>query len=150
MGLFSNLLGSKEKKNASGREGIGTREADAAIRDARAGRISVPQMLQSVLGAQVYIPLADPPVMDGRIMTRWKPATVTKQGDGTQFLVAFTDPTLMTTFLKNNPEHSFAFLVEASWVVSMLPDAHGIAFNLGGDNVFEWNVDGIAAYKSGQ
>jgi hypothetical protein len=150
MGLLSNLFGRKDKTNARALEGKGTREADAAIRDARAGRISVPQMLQSVLAAQIYVPLSDPPVIEGKTITRWKPATVTKQADGTQFLVAFTDPALMTAFLKNSPEHSFGFVVEASWVMRVLPPGHGIAFNVGGDNGFEWNADGISAYKSAQ
>jgi hypothetical protein len=105
-------------------------------------------MLRSVLGAQVLVPLADPPVMDGKSIARWKPATVTKQATGGQFLVAFTDESLVSAFSKDNPDHSFAFLVDTLWILDVLPPDHGIAFNVGGNNGFEWPAEGISAYKA--
>ncbi len=149
MSFFSNLFaGRTDPPEQSASEGRGTRAADTAIRDARAGRIPVPQMLQSVVAAQIYVPLAGPPVMEGDKVGRWNPATVTKQMDGSRFLVAFTDAALMAAFSKSNPQHSFAFLIDASWVLGAIPSGHGIAFNVGGDNAFEWSADGISAYKA--
>ncbi len=150
MGLLSKLFGGKDSTNNAAREGKGTCQAETAIRDAHAGRISVPEMLRSVIAAQVYVPLAGPPVVEGGAIARWMPATVTKQADGKQFLLAFTDPKLMTAFCKNNPQHSYGFLVEAMWVLDALPPGHGIAFNLGSDGGFEWDADGIDAYRSRQ
>ena len=148
MGLFASMFGRKQGAGSSDPDGRSTEKADTAIRDARAGRITVPQMLHSVLAAQVIVPLAEPPVMDGASVTRWKPATVSKQANGAQFLVAFTDRKLATAFSENNREHSFALLVDAAWVLSVLPEGHGIAFNVGGDNGFEWTAEGISAYKT--
>jgi len=83
-------------------------------------------------------------------MARWKPATVTKQANGAQYLVAFTDKELMDVFAKTNDKYSFAYRVEGTWLLNVLPDGHGIAFNLGSDNGVEWPVEGIAAYKAAQ
>ena len=57
---------------ASTLEGKGTRKADAAIREARAGRMSVPDMLKVVVAAQVYVPLAAEPVMENGKITRYR------------------------------------------------------------------------------
>lgn len=148
MGLLSNLFGRKASDAQGVPDGRGAREATAAIREARAGRMPVPKMLQLVVGSQVLVPLASPPVIENESMKRWKPATVTKQADGGQFIVAFTDRALMSAFAKSNPEHSFGFLVDTAWLLTVLPQAHGIAFNLGGDNGFEWNAEGIAAFEA--
>ena len=134
---------------ASTLEGKGTREADAAIREARAGRMSVPDMLKVVLAAQVYVPLSAPPVMEGERIARWSPATLTKQADGSRLLVAFTDRKLMTAFSKKSAQHSIAFLAHVSWVMGALPPAHGIGFNLDGENWFEWTAEAVAAHRSG-
>jgi hypothetical protein len=124
-----------------------TRAAEVAIRDGRAGRISVPQMLRLLGAAQVLVPLADPPVMNDASVVRWKPATITKKTDGSQFVLAFTSKALIDAFSKGDPAHSFAFLVEVAWLLNVLPQAHGLVFNLGGTNGFEWPASGIAAYN---
>jgi hypothetical protein len=124
-----------------------TRVAEVAIRDGRAGRISVQQMLRLLGAAQVLVPLADPPVINGTSIASWKPATITKEADGSQFVLAFTSEALIGAFSKRNPAHSFAFLVEMSWLLKVLPQAQGVVFNLGGANGFEWPASGIAAYK---
>jgi hypothetical protein len=75
----------------------------------------------------------------------WKPASVAKS-DGEQFLLVFTDGTVHSAFAKHNPEYSYGFLVNAGWVVGILPPKHGMLFNPGGDNAFEWSASGIANY----
>ena len=124
MGFFSNVFGRKSGPVAIAPEGKGMRAADLAIREARAGRITVPQMLRSVLAAQVVVPLADPPVNDGKSF-KWKPATITKQADGVQFLVAFTNETNLTAFSGSVPEYSFAFVLDAAGLLDLLPPWHG-------------------------
>jgi hypothetical protein len=107
-------------------------------------------MLKSILGAQVLVPLAEPPVMDGVSVKRWKPATITKQPDGPQFLAVFTNEAAVTAFAQVSPQYSHRLLVEARWVVDALPPGHGIVFNVGTENGFEWSCEGVAAFKAAQ
>ena len=88
--------------------------------------------------------------MDGTSIARWKPATVTKQPAGAQFLVAFTDKVLVNNFSKNSPTHSFVLLVDAGYLLGVVPQDHGIAFNVGGENCFEWTAEDLSAYMSSE
>ena len=127
----------------------GRGEASEAIRAARAGQLSMQQMLSSVLAAQVIVPLADPPVMDGARMLSWKPATVSRDADGQQFVVVFTDEELDGKYARWRPEYSYRLRVTADWLVTVLPAGHGIVFNLGGgDIMLEWPARGILAHRA--
>lgn len=107
------------------------------------------QMLRSVLAAQVIVPLADPPVMDGARMLSWKPATVSRDADGEQFVVVFTDETLDGQYAKWRPEYAYRLRVGADWLMAVLPAGHGILFNLGGGEImFEWPASDILAYRA--
>ncbi len=130
--------------------GRGMRNADAAIRDSRVGRLAVQAMLETVLDAQILIPLSEPPHMTGLLPERWKPATVTKQTDGSRFVVAFTNANSLAVFSRTNPEYSHSLLVEAQWMLDAIPADHGIVFNVGGENGFEWPAAGISAFMAGR
>lgn len=127
-------------------EGKGTLEADQAIRDASAGKIEVPDMLTKVIASQVFVPLAEPPVMDGDKMKSWQPATVghPERGD---YLVAFTNEDTRNTFIDSNPTYKFGMLMDTSFLITILPPRHGILFNIGGESCFEWDARGIMAYR---
>lgn len=106
-------------------------------------------MLRSILGAQVIVPLADPPVMDGARLLSWKPATVTRDADGAQFVVVFTDEELDVKYAKWRPEYAYRLRVGADWLIRVLPAGHGIVFNLGGGEImFEWTAGDILAYRA--
>lgn len=127
----------------------GRGEAGEAIRAARAGRLPTEQMLRSVLAAQVIIPLAEPPVMDGARLLSWKPATVSRDADGAQFMVVFTDEELDGKYAKWRPEYPYRLRTGGDWLITVLPASHGIVFNLGGGEImFEWPAPGIAAYRA--
>lgn len=129
----------------------GRREASAAIRAARAGQLSTQEMLRTVLAAQISVPLAEPPVMDGARLLSWKPATVSRDADGEQFLVVFTDEELDVKYARWRPEYSYRLRVGADWLTAVLPAGHGIIFNLGGGEImFEWPASGILAYRPDQ
>jgi hypothetical protein len=124
------------------------KEASTAIREARVGRVPIPEMLRSILAAQVLVPLAAPPVLEGNSVKSWRPATLTKQDGGAQFLVAFTDTSLADNFFRSSPEHTYGFLVDVQWLLSALPKDHGIVFNIGDSEInFEWSADGISEYQ---
>jgi hypothetical protein len=127
----------------------GRGEASEAIRAARAGRLPTQQMLQSILATQVIVPLAEPPVMDGARMLSWKPATVSRDADGQQFVVVFTDEELDGKYAKWRPEYAYRLRVGADWLLTVLPAGHGIVFNLGGGEImFEWPASGIQAHQA--
>jgi hypothetical protein len=80
--------------------------------------------------------------------SKWKPATLTKAADGTQWLVAFTDPRLAAQFTRQNPEYSYALCTEAKWVLHAIPPNYGLVVNIGSaESMFEWNAAGLAAYE---
>lgn len=125
--------------------------ANEAIRTARAGQLPVQEMLRAVLTAQVSVPLAEPPVMDGARLLSWKPATVNRDADGQPFLVVFTDAELDAKYAKFRPEYPYRLRVGADWLITALPAGHGVIFNLGGgDIMFEWPAPGIQAYRAEQ
>jgi hypothetical protein len=121
-------------------------DAEAAILDARAEKISISEMLNIILTSQVLIPLAEPPEIEERILKSWNPATVTEQNENTQFVVAFSNKELASDFYKSNPSHTYEFFVNTQWLLSVLPENHGIIFNLGGESNFEWSANGIVAF----
>lgn len=147
MELFAKLFRRKAITLSSPSSGRGTGEADAAIREARAGRIAVQEMLRTVLAAQIFVPLAGPPRFEGKQLASWKPATVHKQANGASFLLAFTDIPLATSFSKSSPEYNHGLLVEAQWLLTVLPPNHGVAFNVGGTSAFDWSPEGIAVHQ---
>jgi hypothetical protein len=125
----------------------GRAEAGEAIRAARAGRLPTQQMLQSILATQVIVPLAEPPVMDGARLLSWRPATVSKDANGEQFVVVFTDEELDVKYARWRPEYPYRLRVGADWLIAVLPAGHGIVFNLGGGEImFEWPARDILAY----
>lgn len=106
-------------------------------------------MLQSILVTQVIVPLAEPPVMDGARMLSWKPATVSRDADGQQFVVVFTDEELDGKYGKWRPEYPYRLRVGADWLITVLPAGHGLVFNLGGGEImFEWPARGIQAHRA--
>jgi hypothetical protein len=127
--------------------GSGLSAADCAILDAHQGRISAGAMLESILRAQVLVPLAEPPLINGSTM-QWKPATVTRQSDGQPFLAVFTNEAAARAYSQTRPEYSHCLKVDAQWVLDVLPPGHGILFNLGTENGFGWPASGIAEFQA--
>jgi hypothetical protein len=126
-------------------------EAGEAIRAARAGTLPLEHMLSALLAAKVSVPLAEPPVMEGARMLSWKPATVTRDTDGQQFVVVFTDHKLDGQYAKWRPEYPIRLRVDGDWLMPVLPAGHGIIFNLGGGEIlFEWSARDILAYQAGR
>ena len=128
------------------KEGKGTREADQAILDASQDKIEVKDMLTKIVASKVFVPLPEPPVMDGDKMKSWQPATVTHPERG-DFLVAFTNKDTRNTFVENNPSYKLGMMLDTQFLITVLPQQHGILFNIGGESCFEWERRGILAYQ---
>jgi len=148
MSIFSKITGGKSDKKSEIENEINPIEyAESAILDARSNHIQIPEMLKKLLASQALIPLESAPIINENILSSWKPATVTKQNEGSQFLVAFTNKEHANNFYKSNPNHNYEFMVNINWLLTVLPENHGIVFNLGGESNFEWNAQGISAFK---
>jgi hypothetical protein len=107
----------------------------------------MPEMHRAIMAAQVFVPLAAPPVFDGGYMKSWRPAVYVEGGD--EFLVVYTDKELLHAFNTANPDYSYAYMTDADWVLTVLPPNRGLAFNVGGGktNSVLWPAEGIAEYR---
>lgn len=127
-------------------EGKGTKEAEQAILDGSQGKVQINEMLVKIIAAQVFVPLSEPPKMDGDKMKSWQPATVSHPERG-DYLVTFTNEDTRNAFIDSNPTYKFGMMIEVQFLVTILPPNHGILFNLGGESCFEWDRRGIFAYQ---
>ena len=118
-----------------------------AIELAREGRIAIKEMLDRLASGDLFVLLAGPPLMDGKRLRSWKPATVSKT-DGSQWVVAFSSADLATPFAKQNPLYSHGLSVKTKWILPLLPEAHGLVVNIGSAYAFEWNAEGLLRYKA--
>jgi hypothetical protein len=146
MSLIMKFFGPKQADTASISDG-NLSSSHQAIELARQGRITVKEMLDRLASANLFIPLAEPPLMDGQRVRSWKPATVSK-ADRSQWVVAFSSTELAAAFSKQNTVYSHGLSVKTKWVLQSLPDAHGLVVNIGSANMFEWNAEGVHRYKA--
>jgi hypothetical protein len=114
--------------------------ADQAIRRARAEEISYDDLLAALAAARIAVPVAGAPG------ATWLPASVTTR-DGTFLVAAFTQTHLAAAFCHGNRDFPRAMLFDLAWVLESIPPTHGILFNMGGDNVFEWEAPSVAAFR---
>lgn len=114
--------------------------ADEAIRRARGEEISFDELLDALAVSKVVVPVA------GRPGETWLPATVTTR-DGALLVAAFTQTHLAAAYCHGNRDFPSAILLDLRWVVDSMPASHGILFNVGGDNVFEWEAPSVAAFR---
>ena len=147
MNLLKKLLGNSKTPESDPPSEPAALSAHAAIQEARAGRLSVQEMIASLAKSSLFIPLAAPPKMDGEAIRAWKPSTVSKP-DGSQWIAAFTLPELASEFCKQSPAFSYGISVGTKWLLQALPPAHGIVINIGTTQGFEWSAAGISEYKA--
>ncbi|MGH8446580.1 MAG: SseB family protein [Solimonas sp.] len=122
--------------------------AGDAIRAARQRQLPIDDMLACLVASTLYVPLAEPPQMDGDLVKSWKPATAAK-ANGSQWLIVFTDTDSISAFAQRNPSYSYQLQIAANWVLQTLPSGHGLAVNIGSPEImFEWHADGIRQYMA--
>jgi hypothetical protein len=114
--------------------------ADEAIRRARNEEITFDELLATLAAAKVAVPLA------GQPGETWSPATVTTR-DQKLLVVAFTRTHLAAAYCHGNLDFPGATLIDVRWVIDSIPPTHGIVFNMGGDNVFEWEAESLAGFR---
>jgi len=146
MSLITKLFGQK-RADAPSISDENLSSSHQAIELARQGRITVQEMLDRLASGHLFVPLAEPPLMDGKRLRSWKPAIVSKT-DRSQWVVAFSSADLATAFAKQNPVYSHGLSVKTKWVLPLLPEAHGLVVNIGSANTLEWNAEGLLRYKA--
>jgi SseB protein N-terminal domain len=145
MAFLSKLLGRNKPSVVAADQKLSP--TDQAIVMAKSGQLPVQEMLKRLVSGALFIPLAEPMSDPSPLGFKWKPATVTKSADGTQWLIAFTDSALASKFSKDNRGFTYGFCVDTEWVLNAIPPAHGLLVNAESDKMFEWNAEGLSRYK---
>lgn len=114
--------------------------ADAAIRSARNEEIAFAELLDALIASKIAVPVTARPT------DTWLPAQVTTR-DNKILVVAFTQTHLAAAYCHGNREFPQAVLVDLRWVLDSIAPTHGIVFNLGGDNIFEWEAESVAQLR---
>jgi hypothetical protein len=147
MSLISKLLrrgAASESKAPTASTPFGAHEA---IRLARQGKLPISDMINCLVASNLHVPLDGEPELEGNMIRSWKPATVSK-GDGSKWLVAFTDSELSTQFVKQYPAFGYGLDTGARWVLTSIPPQHGLVVNLGYAEInFEWAAEGLTRYR---
>lgn len=120
---------------------------DEALCNARAGTLSVEQLVHAVAAGAVVVPLAGPMPEDAESGS-WQPITMTKRDDGSQWLVVFTNAARAAEFARATPGVTDAIEARTAWVMKVMPPDHGLLCNPGSDDCFEWSSAGLAAYQA--
>lgn len=102
--------------------------------------------IAQLVAGKIAVPLSEMPLIENGVLAGWKPATVSKP-DGSLWLVAFTTPELASAFCDRDPDYGFYIDVETRWALRAMPEQHGIVFDLGTEQMFQWNAQGLAKYK---
>lgn len=122
-------------------------DLDEALRNARAGTLSVEQLVHAVAAGAVVVPLAGP-MPENAESGSWQPITMTKRDDGSQWLVVFTNAARAAEFARATPGVTDAIEARTAWVMKVMPPDHGLLCNPGSDDCFEWSSAGLAAYQA--
>ena len=102
--------------------------------------------IAQLVAGKVAVPCADMPRIENGVITGWRPATASR-ADGSQWLIAFTTSELASAFCDRNPDFGFYIDVDTQWALRAMPAQHGIVFDLGTEDMFSWNAQGLAKYK---
>lgn len=105
-------------------------ELEAQILAAQEGRISSDDLLRTLLGSQVFMPVQDEkaPVLNVQRSTRAQPLVLASE-EGAPILVLFSSPERAKPFLDNYPGYAGGILESFQWVLENLGSGYGIMLN---------------------
>jgi hypothetical protein len=105
-------------------------ELEAKILEAQEGRITSDDLLGTLMGSQVFMPVQDEkaPVLNVQRSTRAQPLVLTAEG-GTPILVLFSSPERAKPFLENYPGFTGGILESFQWVLQNMGSGYGIMLN---------------------
>jgi hypothetical protein len=102
--------------------------------------------IAQLVAGKVSVPVSEMPRLENSRITGWNPATASR-ADGSQWMIAFTTEEGASKFCDGNPDFGFYVTVDTTWALSSMPPNHGIVFDLGTEDMFTWNAQGLAKYK---
>src|SRR5512135_799801 len=112
-------------------------ELEKQLLSAWQGEITGEDFMQELLGAEVFMPVADEEMVMGiQRSTSARPLTLTDE-DGTPVLVLFTSPERAKPFLADHPGYGGGLLAEFKWVLEKMGSGYGIAINPGWEVGFD-------------
>jgi hypothetical protein len=105
-------------------------ELEAKILEAQEGRITSDDLLQSLMGSQVFMPVQDEkaPVLNVQRSTRAQPLVLSAE-EGTPILVLFSSPERAKPFLVDYPGFTGGILESFKWVLQNMGSGYGIMLN---------------------
>lgn len=127
-------------------------ELEQKLLDAQDGRIGSDELLETLMGSQVFLPVQDekPSVLNIQRSSRAQPLVLAAE-DGTPVLVMFSSPERSKEFVKDFPGYSGGILTEFTWVLEKMGRDYAIALNPGAEVGFDMEsetvnelIDGLA------
>jgi hypothetical protein len=105
-------------------------ELEAKILEAQEGRITSDDLLQMLMGSQVFMPVQDEkaPVLNVQRSTRAQPLVLSAE-EGTPILVLFSSPERAKPFLVDYPGFTGGILESFKWVLQNMGSGYGIMLN---------------------
>jgi hypothetical protein len=105
-------------------------ELEAKILEAQEGRITSDDLLNTLMGSQVFMPVQDEkaPVLNVQRSTRAQPLVLSAE-EGTPILVLFSSPERAKPFLEDYPGFTGGILESFKWVLQNMGSGYGIMLN---------------------
>ena len=119
-------------------------ELEAKILEAQEGRITSDDLLQTLMGSQVFMPVQDEkaPVLNVQRSTRAQPLVLSAE-EGTPILVLFSSPERAKPFLQDYPGFTGGILESFKWVLQNMGSGYGIMLNPGSEVGFDMEVETV-------
>jgi hypothetical protein len=119
-------------------------ELEAKILDAQEGRISSDDLLKTLMGSQVFMPVQDEkaPVLNVQRSTRAQPLVLSAE-EGTPILVLFSSPERAKPFLEDYPGFTGGILESFKWVLQNMGSGYGIMLNPDSEVGFDMELETV-------
>jgi hypothetical protein len=119
-------------------------ELEATILDAQEGRITSDDLLKTLMGSQVFMPVQDEkaPVLNVQRSTRAQPLVLSAE-EGTPILVLFSSPERAKPFLEDYPGFTGGILESFKWVLQNMGSGYGIMLNPDSEVGFDMELETV-------
>jgi hypothetical protein len=119
-------------------------ELEAKILEAQEGRITSDDLLNTLMGSQVFMPVQDEkaPVLNVQRSTRAQPLVLSAE-EGTPILVLFSSPERAKPFLEDYPGFTGGILESFKWVLQNMGSGYGIMLNPNSEVGFDMELETV-------
>jgi hypothetical protein len=119
-------------------------ELEAKILEAQEGHITSDDLLKTLMGSQVFMPVQDEkaPVLNVQRSTRAQPLVLSAE-EGTPILVLFSSPERAKPFLEDYPGFTGGILESFKWVLQNMGSGYGIMLNPDSEVGFDMEAETV-------